>query len=48
MKKWEYVCVSISSGAEKTTLKLNEYGKDGWELVSVHGDWHYFKRELVQ
>lgn len=26
--------------------KLNELGKEGWELVDVEGTWFYFKREI--
>jgi hypothetical protein len=26
--------------------KLNELGKEGWELVGVDGTWFYFKREI--
>jgi len=46
LKKFEYKCVYIGGLGEKTTEKLNEYGRDGWELVCVSGVWHYFKREL--
>jgi len=48
MKKFEYKCVYIASLSKGTTEKLNEYGRDGWELVAVDGSstWHYFKREL--
>ena len=46
MKKYEYKCVFIWGFAEKTTRVLNEYGKDGWELIFVVWTWHYFKREI--
>jgi len=46
MKRWEYKCVSIMGLGERTTRILNEYGKNGWELVCVTGVWHYFKREI--
>lgn len=26
--------------------KLNELGKEGWELAGVDGSWFYFKREV--
>lgn len=26
--------------------KLNEFGKEGWELAGVNGTWFYFKREI--
>ena len=45
MKKYEYKCVSIWGLGKGTTKKLNEYGKEGWELVEVWGIWYYFKRE---
>ncbi len=43
---FEYKCVSIWGMGEKTTRRLNEYGQDGWELVAVVLNWHYFKRPL--
>lgn len=46
MKRFEYKCVYIFGLGERTTRVLNEYGRDGWELVVVFGAWHYFKREL--
>ena len=47
MKRFEYKCVWIWGGGEKTTRGLNEYGREGWELVCTYGSWHYFKRELI-
>ena len=44
MQKWEYKCVLILGGGEKTTRMLNQYGEQGWELVAVTWSWHYFKR----
>lgn len=46
MKKYEYQSVMIFGGAEKTINILNDYGKDGWELVCVWNTWHYFKRPI--
>jgi hypothetical protein len=46
MKRFEYKCVLILGGGEQTTRTLNEYGRDGWELVAVNWGWHYLKREL--
>jgi len=46
MKKYEYKCVCIMGAGEKTTRKLNEYGREGWELVCIWWVWHYFKREI--
>ena len=45
MKKYEYKCAAIFGLGHKTTRVLNDYGNDGWELVSVVWIWHYFKRE---
>ena len=47
MKKYEYKCICIIGGGVKITEKLNELGKEGWELVSNCWIWHYFKRELL-
>jgi len=33
MQRWEYKVVSLRDG--EYTQALNEYGADGWELVSV-------------
>lgn len=44
MKKFEYKCVLIWGLSETTTSRLNEYGRDGWELVAVVWGWHYLKR----
>ncbi|NMA95202.1 MAG: DUF4177 domain-containing protein [Clostridiales bacterium] len=46
MRKLEYKCVPILGGGEKTARILNEYGRQGWELVFVWGIWHYLKREI--
>lgn len=46
MEKYEYKCVCILGGGKRTTRKLNEFGKEGWELVTVVFIWHYFKRKL--
>jgi len=46
MKKYEYKCVLILGGGEKTTRILNEYGRDGWELICIWWAWHYLKREF--
>jgi len=44
--EWEYKCVAIWGLGEATTRALNEYGRQGWELVCAWGPWHYFKRPL--
>jgi hypothetical protein len=41
---FEYKCVWIWGLGEATTRRLNEYGMDGWELVTAVWGWHYFKR----
>jgi hypothetical protein len=46
VKKYEYKCVYIWGGGEKTTRILNQYGQQGWELVAAWSAWHYFKREI--
>ncbi|NLK07507.1 MAG: DUF4177 domain-containing protein [Firmicutes bacterium] len=46
MEKFEYKCIGILGGGRRTTRILNEYGRDGWELVSTWSIWHYFKRKL--
>lgn len=42
MQQWEYKSITLSTGAVRATSvdkeyekELNEYGADGWELVSV-------------
>ncbi|HWQ65860.1 MAG TPA: hypothetical protein VN372_03200 [Methanospirillum sp.] len=46
METYEYRCVAILGLGERTTRILNEYGRDGWELVCVVVFWHYFKRPI--
>ncbi len=36
MQRWEYRVVALQEG--HFTEKLNEYGHEGWELVSVASD----------
>ncbi len=48
MTRWEYNCIFIWGGAEKTRLILNEHGKEGWELVCTWLYWHYFKRPIEE
>ncbi len=45
MKQYEYKCIAIWGLGERTTRILNEYARDGWELVCVWGLWHYLKKE---
>ena len=47
MKRYEYKCISILVlSGKKVTRILNEYGKQGWELVWVWSSFHYLRREL--
>lgn len=48
MDRWEFKCISIWGGGEKTSRVLSEYGRDGWELVCVWSVWHYLKRRLSE
>ena len=41
--KWEYATVPLLIHATKQIL--DQWGEDGWELVTVFGAWHYLKRE---
>ena len=36
MQRWEYRVVTLREG--RYTETLNEYGQDGWELISVTSD----------
>jgi hypothetical protein len=36
MQRWEYRVISLRDG--RYTSALNEYGEDGWELISVVHD----------
>jgi hypothetical protein len=36
VQRWEYKVISLRDG--RYTESLNEYGRDGWELVSVTSD----------
>lgn len=47
MKKFEYKCVCIFGLGESTSRRLNEYGRDGWELLAVNWCWHYLKRVII-
>jgi len=48
MNLFEYKCVFILGLSETTSRRLNEYGKEGWELVEVSGPWFYLKRPIKQ
>jgi hypothetical protein len=38
LERWEYRVVSLTDG--QYTTALNDYGRDGWELVNVVPDVH--------
>jgi hypothetical protein len=46
MTRYEYLCIYIWGGGKKTSRILNEYGNEGWELVTTWAGWHYLKRSL--
>lgn len=47
MKKWEYKCVWILGGGETITRRLNEYGREGWELICADfWGFYHFKKEI--
>lgn len=46
MEKYEYKYVTIYGDIENITDELNSYGNDGWELICVWNNWHYFKRNI--
>ncbi|MDK2562117.1 DUF4177 domain-containing protein [Romboutsia sedimentorum] len=43
---YEYKYVSIWGKPEEVSDSLNNYGKEGWELICVWNNWHYFKRVI--
>lgn len=57
MKKYEYMTVDLSAEPsfnvhvkmERYIEKLNEYGRQGWRLISGTDDWKFsvFERELM-
>ena len=47
MQQFEYRCVLILGGGERTTRILNEYGRQGWELIAANWIWFYFKRPIT-
>lgn len=56
MKRYEYMTVDLSAEPsfnvhvklDRYIAKLNEYGKQGWRLISGTDDWKYsiFEREI--
>lgn len=54
MKKFEYCYISMLDNMKHHTSRLNDKGKEGWELVSVvkpaqkyaNELLYYFKREI--
>ena len=41
---WEYLIISLSSGGGSYEARLNDLGKQGWELVAVSDGLAYLKR----
>lgn len=58
MKRYEYMAVDLSAESslivrvklDRYIEKLNEYGRQGWRLISGTDDWKYsiFERELEE
>jgi hypothetical protein len=54
MKQWEYIEYTKELYDEDNEQKLTNFGRIGWELVSViynsetNRTIHYFKREVIQ
>ena len=49
MKKFEYKVEALGATIEKVNSRLNELGKQGWELISIDRGssvFAYFKRTL--
>lgn len=44
MKKYEYKHKTFSK--ENLTKKLNQLGREGWELILIKDETYYFKREI--
>jgi hypothetical protein len=46
--KFEYIVISINNYSNLFDInkKLNKYGLEGWELVSIYNGNAYFKREI--
>ncbi|MBN2851955.1 MAG: DUF4177 domain-containing protein [Clostridia bacterium] len=46
---YEYKVVSIMKlSAEKYAQEMNFYGRDGWKLVCVESNLHYFIKEIKE
>jgi len=48
MVRYEYKCIFILGAGERTTRILNEYGRDGWDLINTWAIWYYFKRPIAE
>lgn len=51
LRKKTFLNLKLSPSNEEVSEALNEFGKQGWELVTVEqsdviGDFYLFKREL--
>lgn len=47
-QKWEYYCADLRvyKTAHEVGLKLNQYGKEGWELATTQTSRYCLKRPL--
>lgn len=45
-QQWEYVDAKVLAGSPKYTEKVNELGRQGWELIAWDSGWAWFKRPL--
>ncbi len=43
--QWEYLVLYEAGSVENRMETLNEYGEEGWELVSVEDQRFYLKRK---
>lgn len=56
MKQFEYMVEYVYGDVKKSSFydnetiveKLNEFGKNGWELVAIRDSVFYFKREVKE
>ena len=47
LQKWQYKMAYVRFDTKiRTVATLNELGQEGWELVTVQGDYGIFKRPI--